>query len=88
MFGRLVKGVQVRKEGWGLLFYAQAQHRICFVRSGDWLEPQHFNGTWTLSGLVADITQRLGTPADVTERSIQKTTARLVESGMIIDEPR
>lgn len=87
MIGRLAKNVQVRKESWGLLFYSQAQHRLCFVRSGDWLYPQHFNGAWTFNGLVNDITRRMGTSAGVIERSIQKLTRHLMDSGMIIDEP-
>jgi putative mycofactocin binding protein MftB len=87
MVGHLAKNVQVRKENWGLLFYSQTQDRVCFVRSGDWLYPQHFNGTWTFDGLVNDITCRIGTSAEVIERSIQKLTKSLMDSGMIVNEP-
>jgi hypothetical protein len=83
----LVKNVQVRKESWGLLFYSPAQHKVCFVRSGDWLYPQYFNGTLTFDSLVGDIAKRLGTSAKVIESSIQKLTAHLVRMGMIINEP-
>jgi hypothetical protein len=55
---RLVNGVQVRKQNWGLLFYTQTQHRLFFVRSRDWLFPQHFDGTWNSENLVKDISLR------------------------------
>jgi hypothetical protein len=83
---QLAKNVQVRKESWGLLFYSQAQHKVYFVKSGDWLHPQDFDGTWTFDSLVCDIAKRWGTSAKVIESSIQKLTAYLVRMGMIINE--
>jgi len=88
MVFRLAKGVQVRKENWGLLFYSQVEHRIYFVRSGNWLYPQHFDGTLTFASLVGDIAKRKGTSANDIEHSIQKLTSQLVESGMIVNEIR
>ena len=88
MVCRLANNVQVRKESWGLLFYLQVPHRVCFVRSGDWLYPQHFDGTWTFDGPVGDIARRTGTPAEFIERSIQKLTKHLMGNGLIVNEPR
>ena len=87
MVGRLARGVQVRKENWGLLFYYQAQHKVLFVRSGDWLHPRYFDGTWTFAGLVSDIAKRAGIPAKAIELSIQKIINRLTKSGLIVNEP-
>lgn len=87
MVCRLAKSVQVRKEGWGLLFYSHGEHRVYFVRSGDWLHPQYFDGTWPFDSLVSDIAKRTDTPAEIIERSIQKLTTYLVQSRMIVDEP-
>lgn len=87
MVYRLAENVQVRKESWGLLFYSQAQHRVYFVKSKDWLYPQYFDGTWTFGCLVCDIAKRMGTSAKVIERSIQKLTTPLVKSGIIVNEP-
>ena len=87
MIGRLANNVQIRKESWGLLFYSQPKHRVCFVRSGDWLYPQYFDGTWTFDGLVADVARRTGTPTEVIERSIQKPIKYLMDNGMIVNEP-
>ena len=84
--GRLAKNVQVRKESWGLLFYSQPRHKVCFVRSGDWLFPEYFDGTWTFSELVGDIARRTGNPDDVIESSLQKTTKYLMDSEMIVNE--
>jgi hypothetical protein len=88
MVGRLARNVQLRKESWGLLFYSQPQHKVCFVRSGDWLYPQYFDGTWTFDGLVGDIARRTGAPAELIERSIQKVTKHLMGNGLIVNEPR
>ena len=83
---RLAEDVQVRKESWGLLFYQQLRHRVCFVRSSDWLYPRYFDGSWTFDGMVGDIARRTGTPAEIIERSIQKLTGHLTDNGMIANE--
>jgi len=88
MAGRLAHGVQVRKEAWGLLFYLPAGHRVCFIRSGDWLCPGHFDGTWSLEDIIADVSTRTGTPAEMVERSLPRLTARLAAGGMVADEIR
>ena len=87
MVCRLAKSVQVREESWGLLFYSQPRHKICFVRSGDWLFPRYFDGTWTFDCLVGEIAGRTGTPAEVIERSVQKLARHLMDNGMIVNEP-
>ena len=83
---RLANNVQVRKESWGLLFYVPSRHKVCFVRSGDWLYPEHFNGTWTFDGIIDDIAGRTGTPAEIIERSLPKLAERLTSNRMIVDE--
>ncbi len=88
MAGRLADGVQVRKESWGLLFYLPSRHKVFFVRSGDWLCPGHFDGTWTPAGIATDIARRTGTPAEVIERALPRLTARLAAAGMVTDEVR
>jgi hypothetical protein len=87
MVCHLAKNVQVRKESWGLLFYLQTPHRVSFVRSGDWLYPQHFDGTWTWDSLVSDIARRTGTPSEIIESSVQKLSKHLLDNGIIINEP-
>lgn len=86
MVYRLAGDVQVRKESWGLLFYQQLRHKVCFVRSGDWLYPRYFDGSWTYDGMVGDIARRTGTPAEIIECSIQKLTGHLMDKRMIINE--
>jgi hypothetical protein len=83
---RLADRVQVRKESWGLLFYLPSRHGVCFVKSGDWLYPRHFDGTWTLDGIVADIAGRTGTPAEIIERSLPGLTDRLVANRVVVNE--
>ena len=85
---RLADSVQVRKESWGLLFYLQTRHKVCFVRSGDWLYPAHFDGTWTSESIIEDIAGRTGTPAEIIERSLPKLEKHLTSSRMVVNEVR
>jgi len=85
---RLADGVQVRRESWGLLFYRPASHKVCFVRSGDWLSPEWFDGTRTSEGIIDDIAGRTGTPREIIERSLSKLIERLRKSRVIAHELR
>ena len=85
---RLADNVQVRKESWGLLFYHQARHKVCFVKSGDWLYPSHFDGTWTSQSIIDDIFKRTGTPKETIERSLPKLDSHLTSNRMITHEVR
>lgn len=88
MLCRLAPGVQVRRESWGLLFYHPARHKVCFVRSGRWLDPAHFDGTWTQENIAGDINRRTGAPLEKIEHALPKLTKRLSSSGMFADEVR
>jgi hypothetical protein len=85
---RLAPDVQVRRESWGLLFYQQTRHKVCFVRSGDWLYPAHFDGTWTLESIREDIARRTGAPTETIARSLPKLTRHLTSNRMLADEVR
>ena len=82
---RLAENVQVRKESWGLLFYSQPRHRLSFIRSGNWLEPEHFNGDWSFEALAADIAERIGKPAESVKKPLSTVTEQLIKNGMIVD---
>jgi hypothetical protein len=84
----LADNVKVRKESWGLLFYSPPRHKVCFVRSGDWLSPENLKGHWTAAGLAESIAGRTGIPVEVIEHSLEKMTGRLIDSRMVVDELR
>lgn len=84
----LADNVQVRKESWGLLFYSQPLHKLCFVRSGHWLEPEHLNGAWSLDELATDIAARTEKSAENVRSLLEKLTERLKEKRMVVDELR
>jgi hypothetical protein len=84
---RLAENVQVRKESWGLLFYSPARHGVWFIKSGNWLYPQHFDGTWTFGDMVGDISERTETPAQPIEDTVSKLITQLVERRIIVNEP-
>ena len=83
---RLADNVQVRKERWGLLFYQQADHKVFFIRSGDWLYPEHFDGTWTYEDIIEDINRRTGAPVENIERSLPKLTERLSAGRILLHQ--
>ncbi|OGO30334.1 MAG: hypothetical protein A2Z29_09735 [Chloroflexi bacterium RBG_16_56_11] len=85
---RLADRVRVRKESWGLLFYLPARHRVCFVKSRDWLYPRHFDGTWTPGDIAADVARRTALPVEKVERCLYPLTDRLKKDRVITDEVR
>jgi putative mycofactocin binding protein MftB len=85
---RLAADVRVRQESWGLLFYRQAPHRLCFAKSGDWLRPAHFNGTWTLEAIANDVSHRTGAPPESVARALPKLAGRLIKNRVISNEIR
>jgi len=85
---RLAADVRVRRESWGLLFYRQAPHKLCFVKSGDWLQPAHFDGTWTLETIIDDVSRRTGAPPEIIARVLPRLTGRLIKNRIIADEIR
>jgi putative mycofactocin binding protein MftB len=84
---RLARGVQVRKEDWGLLFYSQGESKIYFAKSGDWLHPLYSGGTSHSDSLYYNEADGTETPSKVVEHSIQKLITYLVERGIIVNEP-
>jgi hypothetical protein len=56
------------------------------VRSAGWLDPCHFNGSWTRDRVIADIARRSGASAETIERSLAGMTAKLQANGMIVHE--
>lgn len=84
----MADNIQVRRESWGLLFYRQAEHKVCFVRSADWLCPAHLDGTWTLKSIIHDVSRRTGAPREIIERSLSVLTGHLARNQVIINEIR
>jgi hypothetical protein len=80
--------VQVRQESWGLLFYRQEPHKLCFVKSGNWLQPGHFDGTWTLEAIAGDVCRRTGAPPETVDRALPRLADRLIKNRVISDEIR
>ena len=86
MVCRLAKGVQVRKEKWGLLFYSQTSHKVCFIGSGDLFYPHYFDGTWTLVSLIADIANRVRIKPETVKNQVVNLTKQLEDRGMVVNE--
>jgi len=87
MIYRLAKGVQVRKEDWGLLFYSQGESRIYFVQSGDWLSPLYSDGAFRLDSSRCNEVKHTGASTKVIENSVHKLITYLVERGIVANQP-
>lgn len=76
----LNKGVQVRREKFGLLFYNYRGPRLYFVPSQDLIEERFFSGSEPIEALVK------GAPSWIQER-IFEIMNRLEAKGLIHEQP-
>ena len=83
---RLAENVRARQESWGLLFYSRVRHKVTFIRSGNWLRPEHFNGDWSTAEMIFEISTRTGAPVEVIERYLPGLIERLAAGRLITDE--
>ena len=83
---RLAKSVQIRKESWGLLFYVQTTHKLFFIKSGDWLKPEHFDGTWAHDRIVKDVADRSGKTEAAIQSALPELLDSLIKNGTIENE--
>lgn len=84
---RLTDGVQVRQEGFGLLFYNYRGPRLYFVPSKAYIGEDFFDGIQTV-GQLADV---MGRKHAVPRRDIRDHLARILQSleakGLIHEQP-
>jgi putative mycofactocin binding protein MftB len=83
---RLNKGVQVRSEKFGLLFYNYRGPRLYFLPSKDLVEDDFFNGTRPLSELVSSVQARHAWPRQWIEKQLGKIMGQLEAKGLIHGE--
>ena len=85
---RLRRGVRVRDEKFGLLFYSSNGPKLTFVHSGSWIRPEFFLGRFTLGewlrrenlSLSASEEKILGL-----EARISRVLLRLADKGLIVE---
>jgi putative mycofactocin binding protein MftB len=87
MIYRLAKGVQVRKEDWGLLFYSPGEHKIYFAKSDNSVWPLCSDGRFQPDSLCYDEADGPGSSPEAMEHSVLKLITYLVERGIIVDKP-
>ena len=81
---RLVPGVQIRRESFGLLLYQRAGPRLYSLCSGSWLEPEYFGSGRTLAEWIHDTTGR--PPAPGVLQALGKGLERLRKGGVIAEQ--
>jgi putative mycofactocin binding protein MftB len=83
----LCKGVQVRPEKFGLLFYCYAGPKLYFVPSGDLLEVGFFHGRQTLGDLMATVRQARKQPHEAVKQKLLKLLNMLTSKGLVYEQP-
>ena len=79
----LSRGVQVRREKFGLLFYDYRGPRLYFVPSRDLIEADFFRGRQTVDALVADIGADHPWPEKWIRNRVQQVVTLLESKGLI-----
>jgi putative mycofactocin binding protein MftB len=82
-FYSLNKGIQVRREKFGLLFYDYRGPRLYFLPTKELVEDQFFNGTQPLAGLVDTIHKRHQWPRPWLEARLGQIMDTLEAKGLI-----
>jgi len=80
---QLNKGVQVRREKFGLLFYNYRGPRLYFVPSQELVDDEFFDGTRSLADLVTAIHARHAWPRPWIEKRLDQIMTQLEAKGLI-----
>jgi putative mycofactocin binding protein MftB len=79
----LNKGVQVRREKFGLLFYNYRGPRLYFVPSQELLEDDFFDGTRSLDNMIDTLHERHQWPRTWIEQRLVNIMRQLEEKGLV-----
>jgi putative mycofactocin binding protein MftB len=82
----LKKGVQVRDETFGLLFYDYRGPRLYFVPSRDLIRSSFFDSKHPVGDLIASIKTRHHWPEKWIAESVQSVLNKLESKGLIYGE--
>jgi putative mycofactocin binding protein MftB len=82
-FYHLRKGVQVRKEKFGLLFYDYRGPRLYFVPTKNLIENDFFDGTKTTEELIESIRTRYAQSRQASQQWVTQVLTELEQKGLI-----
>lgn len=80
---KLAKGVQVRKEIFGLLFYDYRGPRLYFVPSKDLIADTFFNGKQSVKELTDTLCSSTAWPLKQVQEQINKVLEMLEGKGLV-----
>jgi putative mycofactocin binding protein MftB len=83
----LAKGVQVRQEKFGLLFYDYRGPRLYFLPTGDLISDDFFSSGQTVGQLVQVIHEKRNLPSPQVEDYLQQVLDKLSAKGLIYGQP-
>jgi putative mycofactocin binding protein MftB len=82
----LARGVSVRSEKFGLLFYDYRGPRLYFVPSRDWIPPEFFDGTENSSDLVEKLHEKHGWSTELIGSQLNRIFQMLESKGLINEQ--
>jgi len=83
----LAEGVQVRREGFGLLFYSCRGPRLYFLPSKNLIEESFFEGKETVRELVESIHAKYGLSISHVREKVNQILESLQRKGLIYEQP-
>ena len=84
---RLARGVQVRNEVFGLLFYDYRGPRLYFVPSKNLISDAFFDGQQTVADLVDNLCAKISLPCERVHDQLVQLLERLEQKGLIHGQP-
>jgi hypothetical protein len=83
---KLERGVRVRRERFGLLFYSRNGPKLTFVYSGPWIRPEFFTGRLGLREWLQqeNFKNSPGKPIGL-EAKISRALSKLVDKGLVFE---
>jgi hypothetical protein len=82
----LRKGVRVRREKFGLLFYCRNGPKLTFVFSGPWIRPEFFSGRISLREWIQRENLKGSEEKPVgLEAKLSRVLSKLVDKGLIVE---
>ena len=85
---RLRRGVRVRDEKFGLLFYSRKGPKLTFVHSGPWIHREFFSGRFTLREWLRRENMSLSASEEKIlglEARMARVLLRLADKGLIVE---
>jgi putative mycofactocin binding protein MftB len=84
---KLCRGVQVRPESFGLLFYHYDGPKLFFVQSKDLVDAHFFSGEQSIGDLANGLMETRGWPKEAAQKKLSVLMRLLKARGLVDEQP-